>query len=61
MKLYITANTSKKTNKIYTALVAETNTGKWIVSFDKIVLLRVSGKSLFDIESLKDGERIDIA
>lgn len=60
MKLYITAKTSSKTGKLYKALIAETRTGEWIVSFETMTMLRVSGLPLTVIENLKEGEKLDI-
>lgn len=60
MKLYIENRTSKKTNKSYLALVAETECGETIVSFDTMVLLKVSGMPLTALYALKSGEKVEI-
>lgn len=60
MRIYITKRISTKSGKQYTALILNKNNKEYFLSFDTMLMLRISNMTLAEFEDLSVDEVIEI-
>ena len=59
-RTFITKKKSNKTGKEYTALIGIKDGKEYIISFDKMTMLRLSNLTLAEYEAIQIDEKIDV-
>lgn len=59
-RTFITKRTSTKTGKEYTALIGVKNNKEYLLTFDKMTMLRLSNLTLQEYENIVVGQELEV-